>query len=185
MELFGSYTSPFVRHCRIALLEGDIEHQFVEADYTASARQSPTQKVPFLHTDTLKLYDSSSILKYVREASGMAFLPDAQDFDRFCMVNTAIDALINLFLLEKEGVTPANNAYLKRQLARVETSFAEMNGWPLAHQAPYNDVELRLACFVDWVMFRQRLDMTPYPRLTALVEQLRSYEPFSATQPPQ
>lgn len=101
------------------------------------------------------------------------------------MVNTALDATVNLFLLEKEGVTPENNHYLKRQQARVLSSVEEMNRFKLPVQAPYNDAELRVACFIDWILFRNRLDLTPYPELTQFVAQAHRYEPFHATRPPQ
>ena len=48
MELFGSYTSPFVRHCRIALLETKTKFSFTETDFETSAKLSPAKKVPFL-----------------------------------------------------------------------------------------------------------------------------------------
>jgi len=43
LELYGSYTSPFVRHCRIALLESGLAFTFVETDQVSSAKLSPTQ----------------------------------------------------------------------------------------------------------------------------------------------
>ena len=48
-----------------------------------------------------------------------AFFADTTDFDQYCLVNTAMDATINLFLLSKEGVTPDNNGYMKRQHERA------------------------------------------------------------------
>lgn len=47
MELYGSYTSPFVRHCRIALLQTQQDCQFIETDAQQSATLSPTKKVPY------------------------------------------------------------------------------------------------------------------------------------------
>lgn len=185
MQLFGSYTSPFVRHCRIALLETGLDCEFVETDYAESARRSPTQKVPFLQDKEVMLFDSCSILKYLREKAGGVYFADVNEYDRFNMVNTSMDAVVNLFLLGKEGVTPATTNYLKRQQARVLTSLEEMNRFDLPAQAPFNDAELRLACFIDWVRFRNLLDLTPYPQLTDLVDQAYHYEPFQATRPPQ
>lgn len=74
MELYGSYTSPYVRHCRLAMLEAGLDFKFVETDALASARKSPTQKVPFLKDGDITLNDSCSIVKYVRERSGKRFL---------------------------------------------------------------------------------------------------------------
>ena len=33
MKLFGSYTSPYVRHCRIVLAQNGQDCEFVETDY--------------------------------------------------------------------------------------------------------------------------------------------------------
>lgn len=73
MQLFGSYTSPFVRHCRIALIETGLDCEFVETDYAESARRSPTKKVPYLQDKDVMLFDSCSILKYLREKAGGTF----------------------------------------------------------------------------------------------------------------
>lgn len=52
MRLFGSYTSPFVRHIRTALADTGMEYEFVETDCSNSAALSPAQRVPFLHDAT-------------------------------------------------------------------------------------------------------------------------------------
>ena len=44
MELFGSYTSPYVRHCRIALLETDTKFSLTETDYDTSAKLESGEK---------------------------------------------------------------------------------------------------------------------------------------------
>ena len=53
MELFGSYTSPYVRHCRIAFKETGLAYSFTETDHDMSAKLSPA-KVPFLHHNDLR-----------------------------------------------------------------------------------------------------------------------------------
>lgn len=185
MQLFGSYTSPFVRHCRIALIETGLEFEFVDTDYAESARRSPSKKVPFLQDKEVMLFDSCSILKYVREKAGDQYFADVKEYDRFNLINTAMDALVNLFLLKKEGIIQDNVDYLKRQHARVLSSLEAMNRFELKEQAPYGDAELRLACFIDWIQYRNLLDLGPYPHLTRFVEQVRKYEPFYDTRPPQ
>jgi glutathione S-transferase len=73
MKLYGSYTSPFVRHCRIALIETGLAFDFIETDQTGSAAKSPTKRVPFLEDGNIFLTDSSSILKHIREKTGHTF----------------------------------------------------------------------------------------------------------------
>src|SRR5690554_7357084 len=102
MKLFGSYTSPYVRHCRIVLAQLHKDFQFIPTDHAQSAEQSPTKRVPFLQDDAVMLYDSSSILRYLREQQQQGFCDSVEDFDLFCMVNTALDATVNVFLLERD-----------------------------------------------------------------------------------
>lgn len=185
MKLYGSYTSPFVRHCRIALAESGQHFEFVDTDYAQSAKGSPTQRVPFLRIGELQLHDSSSILKYVREHSGGEFLSDLITFDRYCLVNTALDTCINLFLLERDGFTGEQIPYLKRQQARIDAILKELNdlGWPA--ELPWNDATIRLACFLDWALFRQRLSLDGYPELIKVLQQAREKDVFASTAPPQ
>lgn len=187
MELYGSYTSPFARHCRMALLESAVAFEFVETDAAGSARLSPMQKVPFLRTvkkgHEILLTDSSAILKFIRESQGQVFMADLQRFNAFCSVNTLMDTAINLFYLEKDGVTAKESAYLARQQSRLQTGLAELERLSLASRAPYDDTELRLACFLDWALFRKRLSLEGYPNLQKFLAGIREYPPFAATVP--
>lgn len=187
MELYGSYTSPFARHCRIAFLESGIPFSFVETDAAGSAKGSPMQKVPFLkYTHKGKehlLTDSSAILKYIREHSGKLFMPDVGRFNAYCSANTLMDTAINLFYLEKDGVTPEKSAYLARQQSRLQTGLAELEKLSLSAQAPYDDTELRIACFLDWALFRQRLTLDAYPNLQKFLAGIRQYPHFASTTP--
>ncbi|MGB0514563.1 MAG: glutathione S-transferase family protein [Wenzhouxiangellaceae bacterium] len=166
MKLYGSYTSPFVRHCRIVLAQNDRSYELENTDYAASADQSPTCRVPFLTDGDLTLTDSASILRHLRQQAGQPFLADARQFDFFLLINTALDSSINLFLLEKDGITPDQSAYLKRQQRRVSQILDWMERALRDRTiAIEDDVSLRLGCFLSWVLFRQRLVLDNHPRL--------------------
>ncbi len=183
MKLYGSYTSPFVRHCRIALLETGLSFEFIETDMTGSAEKSPTKRVPFLEDGDQFFTDSSSIIKYVREKVGKTFYATTKELDVFCLVNTALDATINLFFIERDGVQVATIPYLQRQAARIESILGELNAMELPMCSPYNDAQLRLACFIGWAKFRKRLDFTPFPNLEDFFATANSYENFRLTTP--
>ena len=104
MELYGSYTSPFVRHCRIALLQTKLKCKFVETDATQSATLSPTKKVPLLIDSELTLTDSTSILTHIHELVGEYFLTDVEDLELYHMSNTLLDTCVNLFMLANSYV---------------------------------------------------------------------------------
>lgn len=187
MRLFGSLTSPYVRHCRIALIQAGIEHELVATDYAASAHLSPTRRVPFLEDGDLRLTDSASILRHVREARGQAFLPDILDFDFFLLASTALDTTVNLFLLERDGIKPEACAYLQRQADRIESSLTELDARTRQHperaRPLQSDALLRLGCFLAWALFRERLEIRAYPALGELLKACEQQEAFAQTRP--
>ena len=171
MKLYGSFTSPYVRHVRIALLETDLDCEFIETDAKASAEQSPTKKVPFLKDDDIELSDSTSILRYIREKSGQAFLPTVQGLDLFCLVNTLLDSTINLFLLHRFGLESLDNPYLKRQQARITEGLEYLDSLNLHSQPIDRDVKLRLLCFLTWGLYRQRFSIAGLDSLKTLLKE--------------
>jgi len=184
IKLFGSETSPFVRHCRIALEQGKLPYEFVIVDYQNTAQNTPTQKMPYLVEDDLKLTDSSSILKFIREKSGLAFLAELEDFERYTLANTMLDAAINLFLLEKEEITPKNSQYLQRQSDRIQTSMQALEQGAKPQQAMLDDSHIRISGMMEWLSFRNRLDTTPYTQLNQVLNQAKADQLFQDTAPP-
>ncbi|MCE2594861.1 glutathione S-transferase N-terminal domain-containing protein [Motilimonas cestriensis] len=186
MQLFGSFTSPYVRHCRLVLAQTGLECEFVETDAVASAELSPTKKVPFLIDGALTLTDSVVILKYLREKAGQVFFSEMKDFELFAMVNTVMDATVNIFFLEKQdNIQVSDSQYLQRQQGRVESGLACLNQAALTDKLPLSDGQLRLACFLDWGVYRQRIDLTPYSALAALLTLAKTDPQFTATAPPE
>ena len=183
MKLYGSFTSPFVRHCRIAALQGDFTCEFIETNYEQSALGSTAMRVPYLEDQGLKLHDSMSILRYLRERRDQRFCPTLAEYDLLLLINTALDSTINLFLLQNSGVDIAANSYTKRQAQRIEQCLEHLNE-TARPGLEWNDAGIRLACFIDWAMYRQRLDFAPYPALLAWLEQARQSQEFAATAPP-
>ncbi|MDZ7790975.1 MAG: glutathione S-transferase family protein [Xanthomonadales bacterium] len=186
MQLYGTFTSPYVRHCRIALAETRQDYELIETDYAQSARLSPAKRVPFLKAGDRVLNDSLSILKFVRESAGGAFLPDVDDCDLFALSNTALDTAVNLFLLEKDGLTAEHSGYLKRQSERVYEILQALNrrvaDFPVKTQ-DFTEGELRLGCFLDWALFRERIALADHVELAAFLERINNYPEFASTAP--
>jgi len=184
MKLFGSYTSPYVRHCRIVLAQAGQDCEFVETDYDKSAELSPARRVPFLHDGDLMLTDSASILRHLREKAGQAFFPDIRDYDLFLLVNTAMDSTVNLFLLERDGITPSDCAYLVRQKGRVEDTLAFLDRQ--VGDSPGgmdSDGMIRLGCFLSWALFRERISLENHAALADFQRQFESNPQIAATHP--
>lgn len=184
MKLYGSYTSPFVRHCRIALVESALPFDFIEVAAAGPDNPSPTKKIPYFVDGDLGLSDSTSIIKHVREKSGRSFITRTRDWDLFCFVNTLMDSAINVFLFERQDrLMPENSAYLARQVERVERGLddLETRQWPAAAES--DDVLLRLACFLAWGRFRSRFSLEARPRLATFLKAFDAFPPFAETAP--
>ena len=184
MKLYGSYTSPFVRHCRIALLQSDFDFEFIETDYAMSAERSPTSKVPFLEDGGITLTDSSSIVKHIREKAGREFLTDVADYELFAMTNTVLDSAINLFLLENDGISADQSGYLTRQKERIESGLDELNRRFDPAEGIAKDSALRCACFIDWALFRNRINVDQHENLRGLLAAANQVDEFVSTAPP-
>lgn len=183
MILHGSYTSPYVRHCRIVLDQSGLQWSFQDTDYAGSAAGSPAMRVPFLVDDGIQLNDSASILMHLAQKQGESFIQDAHEMEQFAMVNTAMDSAINLFLLERDGLTPDNSDYLARQANRIEALLLALNEEQWSEKPPFNTAEVRLGCFLDWALFRQRIDIGGQPNLQSFLSAIRHWPAFAATAP--
>ena len=185
MQLYGSSLSPFVRHCRIALMQENLDFEFIEATAEMIVENSPTRKVPFLLDNGLVLTDSSTILKYIREKAGSGFLTDIEDYELFAMTNTLIDATLNLFILEKDGITPETSNYLAKQKSRIKSGLTELNNRIDLSSGIDKDSHLRCACYVDWAVFRNRITLEKHANLQTLLNNSNDIEVFSSTGPTQ
>lgn len=184
MQLYGSFTSPYARHCRIALEETSLQAEFIAIDQQQSAQTSPTKRIPMLKDGDITLSDSQSILKHLREKSGQTFLARAEDLDFYCFCNTLLDSAANIFYLEKFGLNLESNDYTKRQQNRIDDGLKLLEQQSFKNQViSNNDGLLRLACFLDWAVFRNRIQLDKYPTLNELVQQAKTYEPFAKTYP--
>lgn len=197
MILYGSTTSPYVRHCRIAFTQSGLDWQLSPTDYATSANNSPNKRVPYFTDGELSLTDSAVILRYIREKSAQPYLPTLEDHELFCMATTVLDTAINVFLLELvEGITvdktaavdsasigPGTQNFIQRQHDRIAAGLSHLNEQTLAMQAPYTDGELRVAILLDWGLFRQRISIDELPNLSRFLDNIRKWQPFAETAP--
>ncbi len=178
-------TSPFVHHCRIALLESQLDCEFIETDAVASAKLSPTKRVPYLIDGKICLSDSMSIIKYLRDKSGHVYFSDVMELELYCLANSALDAAANVFFMKRfDDIDTVQSSYLTRQSDRVQSILVELNELKLSAEAPYNDGELRLACFLDWGNYRKRISLDGLSKLQAFLDNIQGYPAFKITKPP-
>lgn len=136
MKLYYSNGSPFARKVRIVLhelgvpFESDISDQLRPAD----GAPGPTLSVPVLEDGGRMLWDSDVIVEYLLATHGggaPAGEPPLapwlarpgqrwEDMTLLATIASYAGSMMNLRMMQVDGITPENSDYLARQAARVE-----------------------------------------------------------------
>ena len=99
--------------------------------------------------------------------------------------DTGLEATVNIFQMEKDGITPAQSPYLQRQAARAQSVLEKLNTDKLEiDAAATSDSVIRVACFMGWALFRKRIDFAPYSNLVAFFARAKDIPHFAETAPP-
>lgn len=211
MKLFGHDTSPYVRRARALLAELGVSFDRDVAGWATPSdgflRASPVTKVPALEVEEngerIVLLDSRTIAEWLFERCGVQasakpaspkFQPTLfsssqryADANVLTVIDAALDSAIQIFLFERDGVTKETAPYLKRQHERVGKCLAWLDaryaGKSTLHDGAFGYVDLSLYCALDWLEFRQRLDLTSYRSLVGFKTAHASRPSFAATDP--
>jgi glutathione S-transferase len=193
LKLFGHDASPFVRRVRIVLAELRIPFERDTHGWQDPAQEfaeaSPIQKVPMLDlgpgVTVRHVFDSRVIAALLfafphRRPGGdppfqdMLLDPalDLLDQNALSVVDAAQDSLVNVFLLENDGVRLEHSPYLERQAKRargcldwLETMYRGQTSLAPGRLAY---VDVAVLSLLGWIRFRKRLDLEPWPGLRAL-----------------
>jgi glutathione S-transferase len=208
VKLFGHDTSPYVRRIRVLLAELQLPFerdthgwQDPSDDFLAA---SPIGRLPVLDrgagAPVRFLYDSRVI------AEALYALPhptpggtppfqdslwrpelDGRDRNVVSVSDGALDALVNVFCLEQDGIRTAQSPYLRRQEQRARDCL----DWLERIYAGRTTLDGRLAfvdvsvlCALGWIRFRNRMDLAPWPALGALEAAHRERPSLVSTRPP-
>lgn len=167
MRLYGTTTSPFVRRVRVVAAEvGEpIDRIETATDEGQAALRaiSPIRKVPVAMIDDRLLYDSRAIIDYLTLTRGYGAFEPARDRWReqnlVNAIDAALDAVLQLFYLRRDGVAIDGTPFATRQLERADAVF----GWLAGQLAPdrrtfstgFGLPELAVICALDWMDFRK------------------------------
>ena len=192
MKLFGHDTSAYVRRVRILLAELHLPferdaHGWLDPSPEFLAA-SPIHRLPVLDrgpgAQVRYLYDSRVIAEALYALphpapGGSPPFQDAlwnsalegQDRNVVSVSDGALDALVNVFCLEADGIRPDQSPYLRRQEQRARDCF----DWLERLYAGRTTLDRCLAfadvavlCTLGWVRFRNRMELTPWPGLARL-----------------
>jgi glutathione S-transferase len=166
MKLYGTTTSPFVRRVRVVAAEVgepiDRIDTATDAGQAALREVSPIRKVPVAVVDGRTLYDSHVIIDWLIQTRGFGELAPARDRWRehnlMSAVDGALDSVLPLFYLRRDGVAIDGTPYATRQLDRADAIFA----WLAGQLAPdrrsfaggFGLAELAVITALDWMEFR-------------------------------
>ncbi len=199
LTLLGTTTSPFTRKLRIALGLAGLDHSFLDSRTDEGGRRlaevAPLGKVPALIVDApdrrLVLADSNLGIAWLGLehhaallAKGADFRADLEDEARRLLVSGALDAAINRFYLLRDGF--ADQHYIARQATRVEVALTaiakDIDAFtlPPAHLRPSS---LELACGLDWLRFRNVVDLSRWPALLAFLDRWHDTRLGQGTEP--
>jgi glutathione S-transferase len=203
MKLWFTPGSPFARKVRIVLAEKQIPFEPVVLSGIPSPEFyrdiTPTLAIPVLEDKEHRLFDSSRIIEYL-----LATYPGHTDLEppmapsmtrperhwddgqTLAAIETFGNATVNMRLMSPTGATPANNAYLGRQLARAErlldwledraTEDGFAPGW-------FSVMDIGFICQVAFCEKRAIMPWRGRPRLEALFDRFAA-RPSVASTPP-
>jgi len=85
------------------------------------------------------------------------------------------------------SLLPGSGNFANRQQARIEAGLDDLEINTLEKFKPNtlanNDAALRVACLLDWGLFRKRFSLATRPRLQAFLNQAHDYAIFADTAP--
>lgn len=197
VQLFGTTTSPYVRRVRIVAHELGLPVELVDTSTEAGQidlrEASPVWKVPaarVIDGDARAfVMDSGVINALLLQRHGPGPLApydplDVEQHNLLTVVDGALDALINVFYLAKDGVTPEQSEYLAKQRARAASACAWLDGQvdALLGERP-SLAAIALGTTVDWMRFRDTYPVDEHAGLVRVATKLAERPSFQATRP--
>ena len=189
MKLFGTTTSPFVRRVRVVAAEVGETVDRVDTATDAGMAQlrevSPIRKVPVAQIDGKLIYDSRVIIDWLVTTRGWGGIEPARDRwheqNVLNAIDAALDSVIQLFYLRRDGVTVDGTPYAQRQLERTDAIFTWLATQlrPQAFALP----EISACCALDWMDFRKTYPTERAKGLDAVRTALRDRPSMAATRP--
>jgi glutathione S-transferase len=215
MKLFGHDTSPYTRRIRVLLHELGIDFERDTHGWRVASEEamalSPLMRVPVLLDPSgttgvrQPIFDSRLMAEYLYARAGnrpsrhasddepplqkTLWRPDHRydDENVLLVIDGATDSLINVFLLEHDGVAAESSDYLKRQLVRAERSLTWLatryEGRTSLGDGSLSFTDIALVCALDWVVFRERYDVSRHPSLGRVLDRHRERRSLVRTHP--
>ncbi len=184
-KIIGSPRSPFVRICRMFMIQNSIDCEFHvlnfvddENDAKALAKESPINKVPILVDGGHKIFDSRVIVSYLVKKHGLRELSiEAENI--VSVIYGCLDAGVILFLMKKDGFDIHDSGFfLSRNRERIPHSLEYLTPWASsldpAVPGDWNYGSMSLFSFIYWAQARGVLELKLYPEMVAFMERFKN-----------
>ena len=177
MRLLGTTSSPYARKARVLLnaLGNPYEFLDIRTDPGSAALRAaaPLGKIPVLITDDGKIIPDSSLISswlWANESTGLRAA--GWDLDPLAfedralqtVVEGALDAAINHRYLRLDGFI--ETGYIAKQRLRVERVLTWLDE-RVVFRRPLGSSGLSLGCALDWIVFRDVVELGRWPALNA------------------
>ncbi|HAW91733.1 MULTISPECIES: glutathione S-transferase family protein [unclassified Arsukibacterium] len=188
MKLYGSQTSPYVR--RIRLFVADSPCDFIKlnilegADRETLAAMNPTMRIPMLEDDGHIIFDSGVIYRYLAAKVKAGSLSWYQE-NQLTVINAVNDSLVMLYQCSRSGLdTNEDKLFYNLQRERIAASMfvleqqaanAEFANWSYPAMALYS--------LLDWIAFRELIELDDYPALLAFLDQHKQHPMIKQSDP--
>jgi glutathione S-transferase len=195
--LYGTLTSPYVRRVRAVAHELGVAIERVDTrddDGQGQLRaMNPLWRVPTARDGEQMIFDSRVIVDHLVRTHGAGRLSapgpgDLETLNRLTVIDGALDTLINVFYLERDGYTADDGTYLAKQRARAAASLAWLEAhvddvW-ITRAREFGLPEIALVTAVGWMRFREAIDLAPYPGLVRCLDHHGARPSLAETRPP-
>jgi len=164
MKLYGTTTSPFVRRVRVVADEVGESIELVNTAPDAGQAQlrevSPIRKVPVAVVGDRTIYDSRVIIDWLTTTRGWGTVAPPRDRwheqNLLNAIDGALESVISLFYLRRDGVAIDGTPFATRQLERADAIFSWVA--PQLRTDVFGLPEITACCALDWMDFRQSYD---------------------------
>jgi glutathione S-transferase len=193
-RLLGTTTSPYTRKVRVLLKAIGRPYDLVDirTDLGAATLKelAPLGKIPVLVDDESGaiMPDSSVIGSWLWAKESAALQAAGWDLDPLAfedqalrtVVEGALDAAINHYYLRLDGF--AETGYIAKQRRRVDRVLTWLDQ-RMTFRRPIGAAALSLGCALDWIVFRNVVDLDQWSALTAFRGSWKSSGVGDGTEP--
>jgi glutathione S-transferase len=195
MKLYGTTTSPFVRRVQVMAIETGQPLERIDTATDAGQAQlreiSPIRKVPVAVIDGRTLFDSRTIIDWLVTTRGWGALEPPRDrwreLNLLNAIDGALDSVVQLFYLRRDGVTIDGNVFAQRQLDRADAIFAWLGGQLAPDRRGFGHglglAEVSLIAALDWMDFRKAYATERAAAVESVRAAWRDWPSLAATRP--